>query len=142
MDEEFGPKGVQTSKLESQNYMKHRTKEIAINTINKFKNLKETIGTNSREIMKDTLKMADTIKKERSSANKKILTVEQQKAAMLARRDNKYITKKEILFNFKLKLRNLRDSCIIFQAEDTTKTSWGQKLKFRRLNLVSKHNKK
>jgi hypothetical protein len=71
MDQEFGPNGVPTSQLESQNYMKHRTKEIAIKTINRFKNLKETIGTNSREIMKDTLKMADTIQKERSTAHKK-----------------------------------------------------------------------
>jgi hypothetical protein len=142
MDQEFGPKGVPTSKLESQNYMKHRTKEIAIDTINRFKNLKETIGTNSREIMKDTLKIADTIQKERSTAQKTPLTSEQQKALIRARESHKYITKKEILFNFKLLLRNLRDNCINFQSHDTSKSHSYQKLTFRRLNLLSKYQKK
>lgn len=142
MDQEFGPKGVPTSKLQSQNYMKYRTKEIAINTINRFKNLKETIGTNSKEIIKDTLKMADTIQKERSTADKTPLTPEQQKSLIHARQSHKYITKKEILFNFKLLLRNLRDNCINFQSLETSKSHSYQKLTFRRLNLLSKYQKK
>ena len=109
--------------------LKHKTRELTLNTISKFKYLKELFST-STEVIKESHRLAQQFGKDG-----KIVSENNKQQA-------KKRSKKELLIEFKMMLKELREEYVLLSKEETSKSEILKNLVVKKNSLVDMYTKR
>lgn len=109
--------------------LRHKTRDLTLNTISRFKYLKE-IFRNSTEVIKESYRLANLFKKDGK------VTDEQSK------QEKKKRTKKELLIEFKMMVKELKENLNGMSKDEGMKADYLKGITLKRNAMVEMYNKK